>query len=400
LLIAASADAETLRIGLVRSFKDTSEVTIGIAAGGRITARDGRTFALAPGEKVTVRKRGSEIELVKPNAAIAAAGPEVTAAPSSPDSLIEVCARGGPPASYRGSITAQAGERGLALTNAVETEDYVLGVMAAEAPASYSAEALKAQAVVCRSYALANRGKHGAAGYDLCDSVHCQLYLGASGEKPSLAKAVRDTAGLVMRYQGQLVSAQYCGDCGGMTQRGSQPYLVSVRDSPDEGGPDYCEGRSHRWTKTWPLADLEKLLRKAYPDLKGLRSLSVTQADCSGRAVEVAIEAEQGSTVAAGDYLRGILGYTVIRSTLFTVRVEDGAVTFDGKGFGHGIGLCQAGANGLASPPYNWTFDRILQHYYGGVEIGPFGDPGTQRTSRSPASAALRDTGAFARTMK
>jgi stage II sporulation protein D len=236
-------------------------------------------------------------------------------------------------------------------------------------PPSFNLEALKAQAVAARTYAWHNRDKHGKQGWDLCDSTDCQAYLGAAGEKPSTSEAIKQTEGLVLVHNGALISAQYCSDCGGATKNGNEPYLRSVADRADANSADFCEHNGHSWTKSWSVEEFESILKKAYPELRGIESISGDNMDATGRVNDVKIDAKAGSICMNSVKLRRMLGLTTIKSTVFTVSIEDGNVIFNGKGFGHGVGLCQYGANGLAAAPNNFTYDRILKHYYQDVDI-------------------------------
>lgn len=138
---------------------------------------------------------------------------------------------------YRGNFVCVAGERGPVIVNLVPLEDYLLGVVPAEmGPKNFpSLEPLKAQAVAARSYALAQVGAHGAEGFDLCDQEHCQVYLGADAEDPLASRAVAETAGLVLAFQGRVVRAYFHSTCGGRTEAGPEvfpgehaPYLSGV----------------------------------------------------------------------------------------------------------------------------------------------------------------------------
>lgn len=385
IVISVQAQAETIRVGLVRQFNEAPEVTVCSTAGLIIFGSKCDKVL-----KVTIARHNGSIEVKASDGTPLTAGEKIEVSSASSDGIITISLTDGPSSEYRGKITAAVGKKGLLLVNVIDVEEYLLGVMPSEMPSGFHTEALKAQAVAARTYACATRDRHEKEGYDLCDATHCQLYLGAGGEKERTSKAVSDTAGLVAVYDGKLISAQYCSDCGGITQNGNQPYLVSVSDKPDDGGNDHCESTGHTWTKTWPADEFEKLLLKSFPELIGLKSVSVVSTNGSGRADGVRIEGENGEMIVPAARLRGLLGYNVIKSTVFSVRMEDGSVIFEGKGFGHGFGLCQFGANGLASPPYNYTFDRILKHYYRGIEIVPMSSLG----GTHPQSPAARPSAA------
>jgi len=370
-LAGAGAGAQTLRIGLVRQFKSVQHVTVSSTAALRIADSSGGAVTTFPEERITLSADGRVVALARADGAPSPAGYKVEMTSASPNALITISTPDLSPARYRGKIEAYRADRGLLLVNVVDVEDYLRGVLPSEMPPSFQREALKAQAVAARTFAWANRGRHAKLGYDLCDSTDCQVYPGAAAENTATSEAVKETSGLVATYKGKLISAQYCSDCGGATGDGGVPYLAPVPDRPDDGAPDYCDHDGHCWTRSWPLADFAKLAQKRFPTLGGLRSVSVAEASDLGRVRTVKLEADKGAAAIAAAELRRLLGPTVVKSTVFTVKVEDGNVIFEGKGFGHGIGLCQFGANALASPPHNQTFDQILKHYYKGIEVAP-----------------------------
>ncbi|MBI2844339.1 MAG: SpoIID/LytB domain-containing protein [Armatimonadetes bacterium] len=371
-LFASRADADVVRIGLIREFKLQPEVSIRSLSEFYIADPSGHILATcAAQEEIKLAAKDGSVEFSRPNGASAFIGTEAQITTSLPDSAICITNPAGSTREYRGKIIVKGNERGLSFVNVLDIEDYLLGVIPSEMPFGFNLEALKAQAVAARTYAWSHLGRHSKIGYDLCDSTDCQVYLGAMAEKPSPTQAVIETLGLVATYHGRLIQANYCGDCGGVTQHGGKPYLISVSDRSEDGGPDYCEHERHSWTRSWPVAEFEILLRKLLPDLSGLKSISTGEADGTGRVREVRIEAEKGLSTIPALSLRNLLGNMVIRSTVFATRIEDGCVIFEGRGYGHGVGMCQFGANGLAASPNNYTFDRILKHYYQGIEIVP-----------------------------
>lgn len=143
---------------------------------------------------------------------------------------------------YRGNLVIKQNDDGLLIVNDVGIEDYLLGVVPAEMPASWEIEALKAQAVAARSYALANLGKRSFFGFDLKDTAEDQVYNGASAEKERATRAVVETKGKVLVYRGKIISACYCASAGGKTRLGSEvwnkelPYVHSVLSYDDEVG--------------------------------------------------------------------------------------------------------------------------------------------------------------------
>lgn len=369
LSLAAYCQAEPVRVGLVRQFSSASSITIHSADEMSVLDSKDATVKVQAGEQVTLARNNGGIDLRRADGTSVQLGDKSEIVTTG--TAISISRQGSSESSFRGKIEAAVDGQGLSLVNVVEVEDYLPGVLPSEMPVGFHPEALKAQAVAARTYAYAGRGRHGKQGYDLCDATHCQVYLGVRGEKAPTTQAVRDTAGLVAVYEGKLISALYSSDCGGMTQDGGKPYLVSVSDRIENGGVDHCERNGHSWTKSWSLPEFEALLRKPFPSLTGIKSMAVSSADGSGRVGEVKIESEDGDKTITGSSLRNLLGFAVIKSTAFTVKVEEGNIVFEGKGFGHGVGLCQFGANGLAGPPNNYTFEQILKHYYRGIEVMP-----------------------------
>lgn len=371
-MLAVGASAESLRIGLVRQLKEVPEITVSSMAGFTVSDSVGNVISTAGAAgTATISAEKGILKLTRVDDGSAAVGKTIVIASPSPDALLTLSSSACKFAQYRGKIEVKPGKIGLLVVNIVDLEDYIRGVLPSEMPPSFNIEALKAQAVAARTYAWMNRDRHKHLGYDLCDSTHCQVYHGALNEKASTSKAVAETEGRVIVYDGKLIWAQYCSDCGGITQDGGKPYLRSVSDSPEGGGADYCSHSGHSWVKSWSLPEFEKLLAKSYPKLQGIKSVKVAGIDSSNRVNEVEIDAESGMLSITGTRIRNLLGNTTIKSTVFTVKLADGKVTFEGRGFGHGVGLCQFGANGLAAAPNNYTFEQILKHYYSGVEIVP-----------------------------
>lgn len=278
---------------------------------------------------------------------------------------------------YRGLLTVRrAADRTLQLINTIDVEPYLYGVIPAEIGTDVPAEAMKAQAVAARTYALRNRGKFGREGFDLDDTTRCEGYLGVDGETPQSNAAVDTTKGQVLVYRGRLIDAPYSSDSGGVTAcdtSGDCPYLQAVRDAPSANGPDYAaNGKYHTWTKTYAPDELARLLaRDPRTRVKQFQSLVLDGQDASGRITTATIwDADGTSKIVTGPQLRQILGYDSFRSTRVTLTVTpEGAYQFDGKGWGHGLGMAQEGAVCMAAAPYRKTYKEILRHYYVGVDL-------------------------------
>lgn len=264
----------------------------------------------------------------------------------------------------------------------VKLEDYVRAAIISEfAPPDGEPELvgqmLQVQAVIARTYALANRGRHARRGFDLCSTTHCQLYephrLKTSRWAALAADAVRRTAGAVLWHGDSPVTALFHSDCGGHSSTSvaawggtTRPYLVAV---PDDGP---AREAHVSWTYTASAATLLKALNADTRTRVGARldGVTVVARDASGRAETVAIHGQRERLV-KGEDLRAVLsrplGPRAIRSTMFDVRRVRGAFIFEGRGFGHGVGLCQVGA--LARLRAGAQPADVLRRYYPGTTL-------------------------------
>lgn len=290
--------------------------------------------------------------------------------------VVRVSGEGGRPVrvedklrAYRGVVEVRRTDAGLTVVNELDLEAYLYGVLKMEINPAWPAEAVKAQAVAARTLALASLGRFAREGYDVRDTTDSQVYGGATFEDPRATAAVDATRGLVALHGGQPILAVYHADSGGRTESSENvwgrpyPYLRGV-DDPYVAGSPY-----ERWTLSVPLDRLEEALRAGGVPARGIRSVEVAEVSESGRALRVRVVGAEGSWELTGHRLRTLLGPDVLRSTLFTVRTEGALVVFEGRGWGHGVGMSQWGARGMALR--GWDFTRILQHYYTGVVIAP-----------------------------
>lgn len=296
---------------------------------------------------------------------------------------------------------------GLYLVNRLPLEEYLYGVLAAEMPVHWPPEALKAQAVIARSYAaylLRTLRPHSGHGYDLCDEQHCQVYSGLAAESAKARAAVDGTRGRVLAHKGRPVHAVFSSNCGGETQSGSgagwsdMPYWKAVADGEGEGpaftGPlslykflsgapqVFCRSSKYtwapefRWTRYIPAAELEERLSRRGA-VGELRRIALSRGR-SGRVAEVEFAGAAGSVKLRKEHeIRRIFGLAPLRSSLFFADVlyEGGAVKgvlLTGGGWGHGVGLCQSGAAGRAEA--GQTYESILPAYYSGAELADLKD--------------------------
>ena len=236
-------------------------------------------------------------------------------------------------------------------------DDYVAGVLAGEAATYRTPQALRAMAIAARTYGVRFRGRHSAEGYDFCSLTHCQNF------KPdAVTSAERDaadsTSGELIWYRGSPIEAYYGQDCGGIMEAGSKPYL---RVGPDNA----CTRRGRRqWSAEIPLSDLSASLLST-----PVTTVEITSHTMSGRAQSIRISPSR--TLSATDFRLGagrVLGWNLIRSDLYSVRLQNDRAIFTGYGAGHGIGLCQNGAEAMAQSGSSDL--EILAAYYPGTAIG------------------------------
>jgi len=350
-----------------------------ITSQGSITLQDqqGRQVAVLPARAVLEASvEGSRVAV---SCAEPAGGGHAQRYVLSSPQRLEVRLAGQKPRAYRGRLLLSACARGLLLVTQVGLEDYLRGVLPSEIPSSFPPEALKAQAIAARTYAIRTAGRHAAEGYDLCDSSHCQVYLGASEEDPRTDAAVRDTAGVIITYQGRPIDAVYHDCCGGRTGGNETawkssdplPYLRPVSDR--DGETPLC-GRSPRsvWTRQVPQARLAAALAQ-FGVTAPITAIEPATRDENGRPRDYHIRGAQGEVTLLAGVLRGavnaMLGPGTLPSADFIAAPNGDSIVFAGRGSGHGVGLCQWGANALAQS--GRTAPEILAHYYTGVTIGP-----------------------------
>ena len=264
------------------------------------------------------------------------------------DGIVRVGERG-----YRGYLRVVWRDGRLLLINKVDIEDYLRGVLPGEVPASFPYEVLKAQAILARTYTLSRLGSN--PDYDLCDTSRCQVYLGADAEAERYDRAVRDTVGRVLAYDGKPISAVYHADSGGRTAAAAEvwgssiPYLQS-RDDP--------WSLDRRWRVTVSPAQVRQVLAEMGHSVAPVSGLQVVERGSSGRIIAMRVTTAEGGlrlgVPEVGRFLRS-LG---LPSTLASLS----GWTFSGRGSGHGVGMSQWGARGFAA--HGWNYREILAYYY------------------------------------
>lgn len=299
---------------------------------------------------------------------------------------------------YRGSMEFKRFDQGLTVVNRVNVEEYLYAVVPSEVPSSWPKAVLEAQAIAARTYTFANLGRFETRGFDLLPTVVSQVYNGVQSETDAVREAVDSTRSLILTYQSRPIGAFYYDNCGGYTESSqnvwgfSSPYLQAVPDKllPPRNGllapaelyswlkdrpeaysnhPKYSARSAYRWTLWVSREEIESRL-KLTEKIGRIISLSVVERSISGRAVKVLIKGTNGEKLIKGDSIRSLGG---LRSNLFVVQPKLGAdglpeqFVFIGGGWGHGVGMAQSGAAGMAAAGY--SYGDILAHYYQGTEL-------------------------------
>lgn len=260
---------------------------------------------------------------------------------------------------YRGETQLVNDGSDLTVINRVELEDYLYSVVGGEMPTSWPIEALKAQAVAARSYALHESNRSGNRLYDLESTTASQVYKGIKSETRSTHEAVNSTEGQVLTYGGKPILAVFHSSSGGHTENVEDvwsrplPYLKSVVDY-DHTAPVY------EWQKALSGREIGYRLG----NVGSVRSIIPQQVTPQGRIKRLKVVGDQGSKTISGQTFRKALD---LRSTLFQVDGNTQRFIISGRGFGHGIGLSQWGANYLATQGANYR--QILGHYYQNVKL-------------------------------
>lgn len=264
--------------------------------------------------------------------------------------------------SYPGSLELSKANGNLKMVATVPLEEYVAGVVQAEAGKGHWLEYYKLQAVSCRTYALANLTKHAADGFELCDGTHCQVFKGAATD-PTILQAAKATHGMVVVDANiRLIHATFHSNCGGETLNAEdvwskpEPYLRSTVDT-------FCTKAPHAaWRRVigrneW-LGYLQRKFDVDTTDRQRVEVLTGYSPSCRDLYlcdIDPLIPLEQVRT----DWK--------LNSAYFSIGTEQGNVVLTGRGFGHGVGLCQEGAMNMARSGASFT--DILHHYYADVHL-------------------------------
>ncbi|HPU36141.1 MAG TPA: SpoIID/LytB domain-containing protein [Bacillota bacterium] len=285
-------------------------------------------------------------------------------------------------ARYRGSLEFRVENGKLAVVNELNIEDYLRGVVPAEIPPSWPKEALKAQAVAARNYALQQVEVSRGSKYNLLDDQLSQVYRGYDAETPATNEAVEETRGMVMTSQGRLITAFFHACSGGFTENSEDVWLEQLPYIKGKADPYDKNDKHYDWQVDYTVEQLVAKLQGSGYNLAVLEDIEELARTSSGARIKSIAVSGQGTSgepvrivISNADKVRNALG---LKSSLFTLEKvydQEGilqGIKICGSGNGHGLGMSQWGARGMAAQGYN--YQEILKYYYTGVEItGDYG---------------------------
>lgn len=361
---AQDTSATTVRVRLL-STENLSRLTLRAYGGLRISSEraQGGVTLVACGGQVDVRdERG--LKIIKP----------VVNLTSRAGRWIEIERPGKPPRKTVGWLQISARNGRLQIVNVLPIETYVLGIVDAELGSlAFNPESLKAQIVASRSYVLASRGRHRKESYDFCDRPHCQAFGGTSSIRSDFKAAMEISRGQYLAYKGKPIPAFFHDNCGGLTAFiqdiwpcSASPYLQSVSDG--NGAQAFCRNAPRA---EWSFHATHEKLRDCFlragwiTPPYALDTLRVIRVNTSSRAHEVLVQSHQPRWIPAKQFRRVINRHfrgEALKSTFFTITKTKDGYDFNGRGWGHGVGLCQWGAIEMAREGYDYK--QILEHYY------------------------------------
>lgn len=377
-----------IRVPFVRVLLDDSSDRFKIKADASFAIEclyEGQQVVFFSNRQVTIKNsQGRLAVLSHKGVPIEEALDEVNIIPRGRDNLISVDGR-----KYRGLVKALPTGQNVEIINVVYMEDYLRGVVPPEIGKrdEQEIEAVKAQAIAARTYAMAHLQQYSGEQYDMKSSIMDQVYDGVRVENKLINEAIDAISGRVIMYQDKFIQAYYHSTCGGMTEainhvwdREGVAYLKPVADS---GACSWSKYSS--WRETFSERQLRDRIEQYLSGEKGrqirigaIQDVTVVERTPGGRVKKLLIRTENDQFKFYKDRIRWVIRRhsdpeLILPSDRFNVDINRDpagrirSVTFSGRGYGHGVGMCQCGAIGLARE--GWTYDNILKLYYTGVEI-------------------------------
>jgi stage II sporulation protein D len=377
--------APELRVGLA-----VGVPSVGVGGGAALVLTDPagvRLAAIPAGETWRISAAGAGLAVRSLHGGVSAPAERLVLAAATPGEPVRVDGR-----TYRGTVEVLPDPAGLTVVNQLGLEEYLQGVVSAEMGrrSLSEREALRAQAVVSRTYAMRNLRRWAARGFDLYGTVADQVYLGMAAETSEGTEAVASTRGRILTYGGTPIDAFFYSTCGGRTAEGTEVFRAAnrayLRSVPDvsEDGLAYCSiSPRYRWRQEWSGDALRATLQRTLPGTTGtpaarvgeISDVRVIYRTGSGRVGQLGIGLRDAEVRVDGPAVRGVLrtpAGDMLRSNAFELAVTGAGhrvtrLVADGGGAGHGVGLCQWGAVGRSRAGHD--FQRILSAYYPGTGL-------------------------------
>jgi len=265
---------------------------------------------------------------------------------------------------FRGEVTfIRTADNHITVVNDINVEDYIKGVLYHEVSHRWPMEALKAQAVAARTYALYSINL--AEPYDVTNDIYSQVYGGRDSERYRTDLAVDYTRAQVLTYDGKMIPAYFHATCGGMTEDAKELWHILPDIPPLRSVPcSFCQNSPHyRWKKNFRLREIQSALNLHGYKVGSIKDISIVDRDRSERIDHLKITQKNGAElIIKGKDFRDLMGPNVVMSNNFDIDQKGYYVDLNGKGWGHGVGMCQWGALGMARQQF--TYKQILAYYY------------------------------------
>jgi stage II sporulation protein D len=268
---------------------------------------------------------------------------------------------------FRGDIQLIKDNMNLSVINHIDLEDYVKGISVRETSHYWPIDSLEAEVIVFRTFALYKMQENSKKDFDLTSDVYSQVYSGRAAERYRINKAVDETKGLVLTYQGKIFPAFYHATCAGYTEDAALLWNINI--PPLKGvSCNFCQDSPHfKWHNVLSQEEVKDVLVKGGLRIESIKDILIIGRDKSGRITDLKIVNDKKDMKISAKDFRNTLGPNLIKSTNFQVRVIDHDIVFEGFGWGHGVGLCQWGAYFMAKQGY--TYKQILEYYYPGAQV-------------------------------
>ena len=267
---------------------------------------------------------------------------------------------------YRGSMEIHNILGSIHVINVLSLDEYIYGVVPSEMSYSWNSEALKAQAIAARTYALYHIMQSKKGIYDLDATTKSQVYKGINIENKKTSDAINETSGEILSYNYKPIITYFHSTCGGKTcddkyvwTNNDLPYLGQVKCPYCRNSPKYS------WIEKLSLYQLKMMLRKEYKGVGKIKSISLKKKE--GRVTLVIIQHSNGIIRIPGNRFRLLMGAERIKSLYFIAQKTQNGLLLKGHGWGHGVGMCQWGAKGMADS--GKSYEKILRYYYKGVKL-------------------------------